>query len=482
MIIKRILVLGILLISTVNLYSQKTQFNLLECLALANENSIAIKQALLDLDNAYVSNTLAKSSFFPNINAQLNHSWNIGLNQNITTGILENITTQFSSAGVSMSNDIYNGGRKFLELYRSNLNILSKELNLEEIKDNISILVANAYLQVMLNKELYQVNQIQVELSKKELDRTRALIEAGVVVASEVYELEANIASQEQSTIVAENNLRLSKISLAQLLLITDYENFDIGDEQFNVPFSIILEQNPKEIFEKAVDTRATIKISKSNVDLAASELAISKTSLLPTLGAFYGYNSRISYSDRRVSLPSQVEQPIGIVKETGQAVVTRVNETGVAGPKPFFEQWGLNDGHNFGLRLSVPILNGKTARSNIKRNLINLQKAEEQYQQDRLNFETTINESYNSALGAYRLYEASLKTEAFRENAYQVAQNRYQAGVMNAFELVQAQQRYEIATSDVIRSKYDYIFKLKVLELYFGLPLNIDDIIVDNP
>lgn len=473
-----IFLLAILLSMSFSLCGQKTQYNLMECLAIASENSIAIKQALLDVENAEISNQQAKANFFPNINASLNHSWNIGLNQNITTGLLENITTQFSSASISMNNNVYNGKRKFLELYRSNLTILSNNLNLEEIRTNIFILVANAYLQIMLNRELYQVNQIQLELSKTELDRTKNLIQAGVLIPSEVHELEANIASQEQTLIVAENNLRISKISLAQILLITDYEHFDIDDEKFNVPFSSILAVNPKDIYNKAVEARATIKISKTNVDLAASDLAISKTALLPSLSAYYSYNTRISYSDRLVGAGTFTERPIGVVEETGQKVITQVNESKVVGPIPFFDQWTLNDGHNFGLSLSIPILNGKAARSNVNRSLVNLQKAEEQYQQDRLNFESTINEAYNSARGAYRLYQASLKTENFRENAYQVAQNRFQAGTLNAFELVQAQQRYEIAASDLIRSKYDYILKLKVLELYFGLPLNIEDII----
>ena len=152
--------------------------------------------------------------------------------------------------------------------------------------------MANAYLQIMLNRELYQVNQIQLELSKTELDRTKNLIQAGVLIPSEVHELEANIASQEQTLIVAENNLRISKISLAQILLITDYEHFDIDDEKFNVPFSSILAVNPKDIYNKAVEARATIKISKTNVDLAASDLAISKTALLPSLSAYYSYNT----------------------------------------------------------------------------------------------------------------------------------------------------------------------------------------------
>ena len=471
-------ILFFLILSSTVLYGQKRVYTLLECLSIANEKNIAIKQALLDLENARLLQEQAKGNFLPNINAQVNHSWNIGLNQNITTGILENITTQFSSAGLSLNTDIYNGGRKFLELYQSNLNILAQQYQLDNIKDNISVFVANAYLQVMLNRELLEVSELQLQLSEQELDRTSNLIAAGVLVASETYEIEANIASQEQAIIEAENNLRISRISLAQLLLITDYENFDIGNEEFIVPFSDILDQNPKDIYEEAVQTRANIKLSKANVDLAASSLEISKTSLLPSLSAFYSYNTRISYSDRLVESANILERPIGFVKETGQQVVSEFNDREVVGPKPFFDQWGLNDGHNFGLRLSVPVLNGKIAKTNVERNLLNLEKAEQQFEQDKLDFESTINQAYNTALGAYRLYVASQKTEISRKNAYDVAQDRYNAGVLNSYELVQAQQRYEIATSDVIRAKFSYIFQLKLLELYFGLPLNIDDIL----
>lgn len=464
-------------------YGQKQVYSLQECLTIANENNIAIKQAILDLENAELLKEQARGSFLPNINTQLNHSWNIGLNQDITKGILRNVTTQFSSAGLSANNTIYNGGRKFLELYRTNLGILSQQYQLDNIRENINVFVANAYLQVMLNKELYEVSQLQLELSENELDRTRNLIDAGILVASEIYEIEANIASLEQSIIEAENNLRLSKISLAQLLLITDYENFDISDEDFVVPFSEILEKNPKEIYNTAVEKRASIKLSKTNVDLASSTLEISKKALLPTLNAFYGYNSRISYSDTELRVPTGniIEQPIGIVKETGQSVVANIPETQeqIFGPKPFFEQWNLNEGHNFGLSLSIPILNGKTAKNAIRRNYISLEKAQKQFEQDKLDFENTINQAYNTALGSYNVHVASLKTEVSRKNAFEVAQNRYNAGVLNSYELIQAQRQFEIASSDVIRAKYNYIFQLKVLELYFGLPLNLDDIIV---
>ena len=181
---------------------------------------------------------------------QSSHSWNIGLNQNITTGILENLTTQFTSIGGSVGMSIFNGRKNFIQLYRSNLNLLAREYQLQDMADDIRLLVANAFLQIMFNNEILNVSQTQLTLGQSELERTKNLIDSGILASGDVYEIQATVAAQEQALIQAENNLRLSKINLAQLLLIPDFENFDIKLEDLEVPFSEILTKAPKEIYE----------------------------------------------------------------------------------------------------------------------------------------------------------------------------------------------------------------------------------------
>ncbi len=151
---------------------------------------------------------------------------------------------------------MFKGFQNVNQLYRANLNLLAQQYRLADMTDDIMLFVANAYLQVMFNRELVEVQKQQIQITQTDLERTQAQIEAGVLVANEIYELEANLATQQQELIRLENNLRLTKINLAQLLLITDYENFDIAAEDFDVPFSEILSKNPKEIFEKAMTFR----------------------------------------------------------------------------------------------------------------------------------------------------------------------------------------------------------------------------------
>ena len=229
-------------------HAQTKLWSLEECVELAIEKNITIKQNELNYANAEIDKLSAFASFFPNVNASANHSWNIGLNQNITTGLLENVTTQFSSAGVNLGVDLYKGKQNFNQLHRANLALLASQYQLADISDDISLLVANGFLQIMFNKEILGVQQAQLEVSQAELDRSNELIKAGVLTIGDIYELEANIATQKQAVVQAENNLRLAKINLAQLLLITDYENFDIEMVDLDVPFSKVMEESPKKV------------------------------------------------------------------------------------------------------------------------------------------------------------------------------------------------------------------------------------------
>ena len=462
------------LIFCVSFYMQGQTLTLQECVELALEKNITIKQSELDIANAELDKSNAFGNFLPNINAQTSHSWNIGLNQNITTGLLENLTTQFSSLGVNMGVDIYNGLQNVKRLHRANLAIIAQQYNLADITDDTALLVANSYLQVMFNREQLGVQESQFAVSLKELERTKILIEAGVLITGDIFELEATIASQQQAVVQAQNNLRLTKINLAQLLLITDYENFDIAVEAFDVPFPQILDETPKAIFEKALSNRNDIKLSLTNLEISKTDIEIAKTSLQPSLSAFYSYSTRISYSDRLTGTGVFNQFPIGTVAATGQEVVTQVEQRGVIGPSSFVDQLQTNDGHNFGIQLSIPILNGFSAKNNVKRSKVNLMRFENQFEQQKLGLESTVNQAYNDAKGAFNFYKAAQKTVIARNDAYQDATKRFDAGVMNSFEFTQIKQRYEASVSDELRAKFDYVFKLKVLEFYFGLKLEI--------
>jgi len=155
--------------------------------------------------------------------------------------------------------------------------------------------------------------------------------------------------------------------------------------------------------------------------------------------------------------------------------VVAPYQKMATASPLSFSDQFDINAGQNFGLSLSIPILNNLSNRTNVNRTKINILRSVNSLQQKKLDLENSVNQSYNDAKGAYKAYLASQKLVVARKLAFEYAQNKFEVGSMNSFDFTQAKQRYELAQSELIRTKYDYIFKLKVLDFYFGVPIKVD-------
>ena len=212
-----------------------------QCIKRAIEKNISIKQSQADLISTALGKTTAIANFLPSLNLGSSHSWNVGLNQNITTGILENMTTRSASMNANVGIDLFNGLQNIQQLYRANLSILASQYQLADMKENISLLVANSYLQILFNRESLGVQQSQLNVANEELIIAEERLKTGIIPQGDVLEIEANVATIEQNVVVAENNYQLSKIALAQLLLIPDFSNFEIAQETAITPVPAIL-------------------------------------------------------------------------------------------------------------------------------------------------------------------------------------------------------------------------------------------------
>jgi len=446
-----------------------------ECVNRALNENISIKQAELDYMDSEISKKTAVGNFLPNLNIGSSHSWNVGLNQNITTGLLENITTQFSSMNLNLGVDVYNGLKNIKQLHLANLRLLSSQFQLANMKEDISLLVANSYLQILFNKEFIKIQESQLELSKSEVERATELVENGVIPRGDLFEFEANLASVEKNLIDAQNSYALSKISLAQLLLIENFQNFDIADEEYELKITNILDKSPEEIFAVAVSTKNEIKLFETNLDIAKKNLELNKSFLQPRLSAFYSYSTRIAYSDRLIGTGNFENVPIGFVENTNQRVLTPIQSTKVVGAKSFSDQFENNAGQSFGLSLSIPVLNNFSVRSNVNKSRVNILRNENQLLQKKLDLENTINQAHKDAQGAMKAFTASNKSLESRKLSYDYAREKFDLGAMSSFDFTQVKQRFESAQSDYITSKFDLIFKIKVLEFYFGVPISLD-------
>jgi outer membrane protein len=431
--------------------AQEKKWTLEECIIHAEENNISIAQFELDLENAKIDHSDAFGNFLPDANAQISTSASTGLSFDPTTQEPVTTTILTGSGNLTSTVNIYNGMRNINRLRRAKMNALANQYRLDDLKDDIRLNVANAYLRIISNKETLVTQKAQYAVTEQDLKRTAELVEAGVLPKGDLLEIEATAAGLEQQIVNTENSVLISRISLAQLLQITDYLNFDVVEVDLAVPPSDILNKTPKEIFAAALSFRNDIKFSESSVTLAEQDLKISKGALLPTLGAFFNYNTRYSDQERFNNISGLLER------------------------ESFTDQLWLNDGISYGAQLNVPIFNGFANKNNIKRNEINVLKSQLQLEQDKLNLETDINQAYVDVKSFAKAYEAAQKTLEARRLAYEYSKERYDVGLMNAFDFSQAQSRVDNAEADVVRTKYDYIFRLKVLEFYFGLPISLN-------
>lgn len=437
--------------------AQNKKWTLQECVEYAVENNLSVEQFELDLKNAEINEKDALGNFLPNLSANTSYSSNTGFSINPTTNLPTNSTQNNVNAGITTSVNLFNGMRDVHQMNRAKLNTIANQYRLEDLKDDIRLNVANNYLQVISNKERLKVAQAQYAVTEQDLKRTKELVASGVVPQGDLLDIEATAASQEQQIVNAEGQVLISKIALAQLMQITDYENFDTADESYEIPPSDILSNSPNTIFAKALEFRNDIKFSKASVEVAEKDLQISKGALLPTLGAFANYGTR--YSD-----------------------VARIPVAGLpAGSPPefftpnFTDQLWIFDGVSYGVQLNVPIFNGFSTRNNIERSKIDVERAKLQFEQDKLALENDVTQVYVDAKTFAKAYEAAEKTLAARRLAYQYAKERFDVGLMNSFLFSQAQARVDNAEAEVVRTKYDYIFRLKILEFYFGIPISLD-------
>ena len=228
MILRKILLL--FLFTGLQMVAQGKKWTLEECVDYAIKNNISIKQSELDLKTSSIEKMEAIGGFLPSLNANANYSVNTGASINPVTNQFQNQTFKSFSAGASSNITLFNGLANWKVVQRAKLSRIANSYRLDKMKDDIALSVANSYLQILFNKEQLKVQINQNLITKENINRTKDLIEAGVVPAGDIYELQATDATQQQQIINTENTLFISKIGLCQILLLDDYPSFDISD------------------------------------------------------------------------------------------------------------------------------------------------------------------------------------------------------------------------------------------------------------
>ena len=434
-----ILALG--LISVTNAQDSKV-WTLQECVDYALENNISVKQTELDKNLAVEDVKTAKGSFLPNLNGSASHNYNFGSSIGAQGGRIS-ADFQSNNFGLNSSVIVFNGFANVHTLKQSQIGVKAQEAALAKMKNDISLNVVNGYLQVLFAKEQLKVAESQVDISKEQVARIAELVDAGASAEGDLFNVKSTLATDNQSLVVAENSLSIAELQLAQLLQLSE-STIEIQDISIDVGDETILGKNVSEIYNHANESFPEIKLAELNIEIAAQAIKISRANFYPTLS----FNAGMStvYQHRQGSTD----------------FIT------------FSDQLDQNLGKSFGLSLSVPIFNRFQFRTGVNRSKINFQKNEYFLESERLNLRSTIQTAYTDAQASSKSYDAAAISVESQTKAFDYAEERYKAGAINSFDFNQTKNNLVNAQSQLIRSKYDYVFKLKVLEFYSGVPITI--------
>ncbi len=428
--------LFIFLGSTV-LFSQQVDkiWSLEECVDYAVQNNISVKQSELSsqLQEAEVART--KMNFYPSVSGSVGANYSFG-------APLSN--SSFSNSyGISSGTTLYNGKRNkyFVTLAERDLEI--SKLNIQKNKDDISLFVVNAYLNILYNRENVKIAKEQISVGEKLVERMQGLVDAGSKARNDLFQVEANLAANEEAVVTAENNLDVALLNLAQTLQIS-HVGFTVADVPINLESAKLIYSNSDLIFEKALTMRPEIESAKMRIENADLDIAVAKAGKLPTVSASYSFGS--NYFN----------------------VEDAVNQSG------YFKQLADNRGHSVGVSASIPIFDKHATKIGVQRAQIQKQMAEYSLEDERTNLRATIERAYIDAKTSLKTFEAAKKSVEAQEEAFRTAQERYDLGVLTSYDFDQVRNQLVNAQSSFIRAKYSFIFRSKLLEFYYGLPIKL--------
>ncbi len=425
-----------------NSFSQEKKWTLKECVDYALENNITIKQG----ENTLLSNEqdiiAAKGNFLPSVSGSLGERLSIGSGfDQVTNQRINNQTTHSFSYNLGVNQNVFNGFRT-LNLYKqSQLNLEINKLELARIKDDISLNVVNAYLNVLFNIENLETAKAQYEFSKKQLDQVKSLVDAGVQPRANIYDSEATLSTDEQNVTIAENNYTLSLLSLSQLLQVP-FQGFDVAVVEIGSPSEALLYNSVDPVLDYAMANRNEIKVAEKNIENAELSTEISKSGYYPSVGFSYGFGS--VWSESKNDFQKQA----------------------------FFRELDVNKGHTFNLSVSIPIFSRFQNKTAVAKSLIQENNSKLNLDQAKLNLESNVQRAFTDAQAAFKAFLAAKKSLESQELAFENSQERYNIGAMNAFDLEQTRIRLVNAQASLINAKYDFVFKTKVLDFYLGKPL----------
>jgi len=464
------------LLLSVNLTAQE-KWSLEKCINYATENNIQVKMQDLSVNNANAAYFKSKMSFLPNLNGSASQNYSLGRSIDALTNEFAENNVRSNNFSVSSSLTLFNGLQNVNTMKQNYLNFLASTEDLQKAKNDISLNIASAFLQILFSNEIVYVAQNQVELSKQQVDRNKKLYEAGSIAQGNYLEMQSQLASDEMQLVNEENQLSMSYLILKQLLELGFNDTFEIEkplipDPEISFSFSA-----PEEIFQEALQKLPQIRSAELKMKSAGKGLEVARGYRSPRLILSGVYST--GYSSQRQSVDVSLGDPV----LSGYAVDGSGNQLyAVYSPgynynyttPSFNRQLKDNKSKNLSISLNIPIFNNWQANYSIGSAKINALNSKYSYDLAKNQLQKEIQQAYADATAALKKYTAAKKSITASQESFRYVQQKFDVGMINAVDFNIAKNNLAKASSELIKAKYEFVFRIKILDFYRGVPIKL--------
>ncbi|MEO5984218.1 MAG: TolC family protein [Ferruginibacter sp.] len=470
----------LLLIGNASFAQQK--WNLRTVVEYAMANNIVVKQSEVQARVSELTYKQSKLSQFPDASFSTGGSVNSGSNQDPTS--FNRITQTYFATNMQLqtSADIFNFFSKRNTIEANKWELEASKANIDKLKNDIALTAANGYLQVLLAKEQENVTSVQLGQTQAQLLNTRKLVDAGALPELNASQLEAQLALDSVNYITAKGNVSQSILLLKSYMNIDAAAPFEVDIPPVEaIPVEPIADLQPEYVYKLAMENQPLQKVNDFRIKAAEKNKEAAKGFMYPSLAGFGSLGSGFNNQARTITgftqVISPVSVPIGTVNVSGTpyTVFTQpVISSATRSKTGFSNQLSDNFRQSIGLNINVPIFNGGSLRTNYERSKLNITTLQYQKTLDDQNLKQDIYQAYNAALVALEKFNAGRKTVEINEKTFNYASKRFDVGMLSTFDLITTQNNLLRARLEYTISRFDYVFKMKVLEFYKGQGLKL--------
>ncbi len=445
------------------------QWSLEQCISYAWSHNIQVKQAEITQRIAKNNVTESKANVLPTVNGFVSQTYNYGLTINPFTNTFANSEVTADDFALSGSLTIFGGLQNINAIKQNVANYNASGYDLQSNKNTLALNVAQAYLQILLDKELLAEAKGQHEVSLQEVEHTKILVDAGSLAKSNLFDIESQEANDEVNAVTAQNNFDIAMLNLVQLLDLDSTQNFNIVHPEINIPDNPAI-ATPDAIFSTALTNQPDIQSAQLKWQAAEHGQAFSAGALYPKLSLTGSVGT--GYSTGNYNEIATTEY----IPETylGSQFFLSFPSYEEGGVIPFSQQWKSNRNESFGFRLTIPIFNGLQANIGYQNAKLNEQNSYYNYVTAQLNLRKTIQQAYADAYASLKRFHAEEKSVESLNESFGYTKSKFDVGAATSLDYNTAKTNLEKAQSDMLQAKYTYIFKLKVLDFYEGKPLKL--------